>query len=289
MPQDVHERIQKFYCETDTVLERVWGGNSQMIHFGYYPSGTAPGISHRESLVETVRQAAARLDPKPGQLILDAGCGSGGPAVWLARTYDVNVHGISNVPLHVESACRYARESGLLDSGKLTFCVGDYTATELPAGTFDGVLAIESVCYAPDTRDFLAEAFRLLKPGGRLVVVDGFRTSKHLTAQDEQLMKSWLSGWGASDLDTVEEFLERARRSGLDRVVFEDLQQYFRPSHYESYRLTRFLCPGGWLLNRLGLISDSLYGHLRAARDVWYAAERGLCVQGIFSAVKPES
>lgn len=285
MPQD--ERIQRYYDEADTVLERVWAGSSRMIHFGYYPADGKRSVSHQESLIETVRQAALRLDLEPGQRVLDAGCGWGGPAVWLARNFDIYVHGISNVPLHVESASRYAGRSGVVDSGRLSFSLLDYTATGLPAETFDRILALESVCYAPDTRDFLVEAFRLLKPGGKLVVLDGFRTGTDFSDQDERLMMSWLSGWGANHLDTVEEFCTRAREAGFDQVVFEDLQSHFRPSHYESYRVTRFLCPGAWLLNRIGLLSDTLYGHLRASRDVWYAAERGLCVQGIVSAVKP--
>jgi SAM-dependent methyltransferase len=52
----------------------------------------------------------------------------------------------------------------------------DYTRTGLPAAQADGAWAVESACYAEGTAkaDFVREAARLLKPGARLVVVDGF-------------------------------------------------------------------------------------------------------------------
>lgn len=287
MDLDRQRRLERVYTEAAALLELFWGGSSKMIHFGFYPTGNSKDTSHEESLVETVRQVALRLDPQPGEHILDAGCGIGGAAVWLCRTYHVRVDGISNLKLHVDKASHYARQCGLSGPAAACFFQGDYTDSGLPGGQYDGVIAIESVCYAAEPLDVLREAFRLLKPGGRLVVLDGFRTRRNLSPEDERLMVSWLSGWGATDIDTIDEIRGKAISAGFIDVRFEDLQRHFRPSHYQSYRFTRFLCPPARLLNQLGLLSDTLYGHLRSSRDVWLAAERGLCVQGILSARKP--
>ena len=53
---------------------------------------------------------------------------------------------------------------------------GDYEDTILPAGSFDGAYALESTCHwhGADKSALLSEAHRLLRPGGRLVVADGF-------------------------------------------------------------------------------------------------------------------
>lgn len=287
IPDQRTKRVHQFYTELDGVLERLWGGPSRMIHFGFYPDGTAKTLNHHDSLIETVRQAAMRLRTQPGQKILDAGCGVGGAAVFVSKVYDVQVHGITNLKLHVNKATEYARQFENLQAGTVDFLLRDYTDTGFQPDSYDGVYAIESVCYAFDKLAFLKEMYRLLRPGGRLVVLDAFRTKRDISSGDERLMQSWMSGWGATDIDTVAEFGEKARMSGFTEVQFEDLQANFYPSHYLCYRIARFVCPGAWLLNRVGLISGTMYGYCRAARDAWLAAKRSLCLEGIFSATKP--
>jgi tocopherol O-methyltransferase len=257
-----------------------------MFHFGYYPNGSEGELSHEEALIETVRQVALRLKPEPGQLLMDAGCGIGGPAVWLARNYDVRVDGVTIVPEQVSSAANYAKSCDLDDASLVRFFELDYANTGFALGSYDGVFAIESVCYAEETVEFLKEAHRLLKPGGRLVVLDAFRTKRDIGMADEELMKSWLSGWGAQDIDTTAEFCDKAEQCGFIDVQFEDLQKHFQPSHHRAYEAGRLLSPVVGPLNRLGLVSDTTYGHIRASRDAWIAANRGLCVQGVISACK---
>jgi tocopherol O-methyltransferase len=286
MPEsDSARQINRFYTEADSLLERLWSGSSRMIHFGYQPNAGTE-IDHDDSLIETVRQAALRLELKPGDLVLDAGCGIGGPAVWIAETYDVTVHGITNVELHKDKATELARTMGFTED-RVRFLVQDYTKTKFAAANYDAVVAIESACYATEKADFLKEMFRVLKPGGKISVLDAFRTKRTESAQDETLMESWLTGWGATEIDTIEEFTNKALAVGFTECKFEDLQLHFRASHFRCYKSARYLTPVLAILSKLGVITPTIYGYCRAARDAFIAAERGLCVQGIFSARKP--
>lgn len=70
------------------------------------------------------------------------------------------------------------------------------------------VWAIESVCYAWNKIDFLKEAFRVLKPGGVLVVADFFTTSIPAWSKETMLMERWTSAW--------------AIRSYVQMVTFEE-------------------------------------------------------------------
>lgn len=284
---DKLSQLEDFYVETHQLLEKLWAGEARMIHFGFYPDpADTKSVSQQDSLIETVRQAASRLNLQSGQYVLDAGCGLGGPAVWLAKTYNVRVQGISNLQLHVDQARQHADDNGILSAESCMFEVGDYTQTRFEDNTFDAVMCIESICYARNKLAVLRELFRVLKPGGRISILDAFRTKRDIPAEDEKVMKSWLTGWGAHDIDTIEEFTAKAQQVGFVNRKFEDLQQNFRPSHEIAYKSARFLTPVLAMLHKVRLVSEVKYGYCRACRDAYLAGERGLCVQGIFSASK---
>ena len=86
-----------------------------------------------------------------------------GGSQWLARHVGASVLGVNINARQVEQARRLSRERGLEE--RVQFHVADFCATELAGDSFDVVWALESACYAEDTRAFLAEAYRLLKAG----------------------------------------------------------------------------------------------------------------------------
>src|SRR6266480_8097043 len=85
---------------------------NRAIHFGYWDEHTH---SHTESLLNMNRVLASHLDIRSGQRILDAGCGVGGSAIWLAKTFDVEVVGITLADSQVDRARHHARQQGVAD------------------------------------------------------------------------------------------------------------------------------------------------------------------------------
>jgi SAM-dependent methyltransferase len=81
---------------------------------------------------------------------------------------------VTNVAVQNRIAARLDAAAGVAD--RMAHLEADYTRTGLPAAQADGAWAVESACYAEGTAkaDFVREAARLLKPGARLAVVDGF-------------------------------------------------------------------------------------------------------------------
>jgi tocopherol O-methyltransferase len=284
-PTDAHQeaRVQEYYSQTWLDYRILWmNPDNRAIHFGYWDDQTR---SHADSLINMNRQMAARLDLRAGQHILDAGCGVGGSAMWLAQAYGLEVVGINIVPGHVERAGRYARERGLEE--RIRFEQQDFHHTTFPDASFDVVWAQESVVHSPDKRAFLAEAFRLLKPGGRLVMLEYFRDGRPFSEPDEKLLRSWVTGWAMPDLSTGEEYIQWAKACGFVDLRLDDIEDRVRPSHRRLYRITMVAYGFESLMHLLRVRSDAQHGNTRGARDQWRALQRGLWFEGILSARKP--
>jgi ubiquinone/menaquinone biosynthesis C-methylase UbiE len=134
---------------------------------------------HHESVLRghawrTAENSAAHLLPHlaPGQDLLDLGCGPGTITVDLAaRVAPGRVLGIDAAADVVDDARRRATEAGV-DGARVTFAVGDVYGLEVEDHSFDVVHAHQVLQHLTDPVAALAEAGRVLRPGGVLAVRD---------------------------------------------------------------------------------------------------------------------
>jgi tocopherol O-methyltransferase len=279
------EAVRAYYNETWKDYRGVWmNTRNRALHFGYWDPSTR---SHAESLLNMNRLLAERVALRPGERVLDAGCGVGGSAMWLAEEYEARVVGITLVEDQVRRARRYTAERGL--DHLVTFEQRDYLSTELPEATFDVVWAEESLCHAPDKRPFFAEAYRLLRPGGRLVGEDLLRSRSRGSERDERLLDSWFKGWMMPNLLTNQQLVAAAREAGFESVALEDITAGVRRSLRRLHRVTVAFYPAVYVLYLLGFRSPVQHGNVQGARDQWRALRRGLWLVGLLTARRPET
>ncbi len=269
-------------CELDYRIN--WRLDScQCLHYGYWDPTTR---SFDEALENTHRVMAHRAGIRGGERVLDAGCGVGGAAVWLAREHGCEVVGISLVKRQVELATRYARRAGVAAS--VDFQQRSYLDTGYPPCSFDVIWAIESSCYASDKADFLREAMRLLRPGGRLVVADFFRSQVSMPVRDRALMERWEASWAIPAYAVFDVFAQQVRDGGFDDVRLTDETHAVEPSARRLYlRFWPGLLVSAWaypLRVRSRLQTD----HVWSALWQWQLLRRGQWRYGFLSAVKPE-
>ena len=142
------------------------------LHIGYTDEPAAV-ISHVDQLL----QAQRRLDDvlldmahvQDGLALLDVGCGLGGTLINVgARWRHLQLVGLNIDPRQVAASRALAAPPG----SELVWLEADACAMPLANATFDRVLAIECAFHFASRRRFFAEAARVLRRGGRLVVSD---------------------------------------------------------------------------------------------------------------------
>lgn len=162
------DAIARHYDELDPFYRALWG---EHLHHGLWTTGEE---SPAEAALALVHEVARRAGIEPGHHVCDVGCGYGAVARVLVRS------GATVTGLTVSGAQhRYAEagdDAGVQDAqaqdarGRVRaprFLLRDWLENRLPDEEFDAVLAIESLAHMPDSGRAVAEAFRVLRPGGR--------------------------------------------------------------------------------------------------------------------------
>ncbi len=127
--------------------------------------GHLMAVQHRTLTVWTIGQMAVR----PTDRVLDVGCGGGMALKLLAdRARDGLVTGLDYSREMVDQAAR--RNAAAVRRGTVEVRHGDAMALPYDDGSFDQVCAIETFYFWPDPLRGLAQAYRVLRPGGRITV-----------------------------------------------------------------------------------------------------------------------
>jgi arsenite methyltransferase len=158
------------------------------------------------------------LDARPGERVLDAGCGPGFYSRELLDRVgpDGSVTGVDLSPQMLASAKRRCE-----GHGNVRFEVGDATALPVESGSFDRALSVQVLEYVEDIPAALAELHRALRPGGRVVIwdVDWATVSWH--SEHPERMARMLSAW---DEHLAHPSLPRTLRASLRAAGFDDIR-----------------------------------------------------------------
>lgn len=274
--------IERYYDLSEVHYRLHWNlDRSRSLHYGYWDGSTK---NFHEALLNINRIIANHAGITNRCNCLDAGCGVGGSAIWMAKNKGCRATGISLSKRQVSLANASAQKEKVEEL--VTFLVKDYTATGFDDNSFDVIWAIESVCYVPDKKDFLKEAHRILKPGGRLVVVDIFKAD-NLDGRNADWMRRLAHGWAIGEHSTQARFEQQLVETGFSIREIEDASTAIMPSVKRLYK--------AWFL---GVIPAKIYNLLHpratelAKRNVdtawlqYKTLKKGLWKYLIFSAQK---
>jgi SAM-dependent methyltransferase len=141
---------------------------THMWNLGYWERDTRTLREAQENMVEMCLEVMA---PEEGHRILDVGCGVGGVVAYMAARLPTCT--FTGVTIRTGDV---ARGNGVLEalgvSGRAAIQYGDSQQLPFPDASFDRLLCLESAFHYADKPAFLREAYRVLRPGGRLVLAD---------------------------------------------------------------------------------------------------------------------
>jgi tocopherol O-methyltransferase len=166
MSATLYRDIQQFYDASSKLWEDIWG---EHMHHGYYGADGKTKKERRQAQIDLIEELLKWSQVDSASNILDVGCGIGGSTLYLANKYQANATGITLSPVQADRAKERARGLGLGE--RVNFQVANALEMPFADNSFDLVWSLESGEHMPDKVKFLQECHRVLKPGGKLIMV----------------------------------------------------------------------------------------------------------------------
>lgn len=281
--------IAQFYDLQSAAWEYVWG---EHMHHGLYDTVNGKRLTGVQAQIQTMSEllalAGESLHSLPHNMrAIDVGCGIGGASRFLARTFqhlDCRVTSITLSGFQANRAIELNNEMGLSD--KIDVQVRNAMQTGFESDTFDLLWSLESAEHMDDKREFISECARILKPGGKLLMVAWCirETNTPLSIREQFSVRKIMENYCLPRVAPASEYKTEMIRAGLKNVHVEDWTDRASP-FWREVAISATLNVRGWqALRRYGLptIRSAL-----AMRHIMSGIAQGVFRLVAFSATLP--
>lgn len=223
---DIQEIRGYYEGSAKSIYQTISG---ETLHLGMVESGdefpTAPHQRTKEFLL-------ARFPTLPAEaIIFDLGAGFGDMARFLAQRLGCRVVGLNLVHSQNVSSRNLTRRANL--AGQISTVEADFARPPFPSGCASIVWSQEAMLHAPNRGQVVAEAARLLQPGGLFLFTDILQTGPMTTAEAQAIFER-------VRIDSLENFLSYQRHLQVVNLQIEeivDLSRYVGP-YYAAHAQT---------------------------------------------------
>ncbi len=207
-------------------------GRSQ--HAGYWTRQTK---NEREAQMNYLQELNQLMDLKKGEAVLDAGSGQGYAARYFATHTGAHITGITITPREVKVSTKLS----LHTPNAPNFVLGDYTKTDFADGQFEVVYTTETLSHTKDMKATMCEFYRILRPGGRLVLADYEIASTKFSSEDDEiadLLRQYAGGYGLRQQNPgqISAAMKEAGFVDIDEI---DWSQYTKPTYDRLRKIAR--------------------------------------------------
>jgi len=174
---------EQFYDEEDDTYRTFWDPEGSL-HWGYFDDKTGDDFLTASRHLNEIMLARSGIDAS--SVVLDLGCGNGNTTTWLAEQKSCHVTGVDLSGVRVSRAIEAAAKLPQEVASRLTFKKA--SATELPFedDSFSHVWSQATIYHVHDKEAALAEAYRVLRPGGTLVLDDLTKPNERVSPESQK-------------------------------------------------------------------------------------------------------
>lgn len=272
------QRLNKYYRKSRIGYNIIlWGSK----HFGFYSKDKK--VSEKEAQILMQDLIGKKLNLSKSMKILDAGCGRGVVSVYLAKKFGCEIEGIEVLPFELKMAKILAKKSNVED--KINYHLMDYSDMKFKNNYFDAVYTMETLSHSIDIIKTLKEFFRVLKPGGKVVLFE------YTIAEDDKFSKYEMNILNkvaySSAMDGLknfrhDKFPKLIRKIGFENINSENISENVRPSLSRLRKIA--LIP--YFFVRLFKFQKN-FPNVTAAIEFYKMVGKDLLRYNIFTANKP--
>ncbi|XP_040996535.1 phosphomethylethanolamine N-methyltransferase-like [Juglans microcarpa x Juglans regia] len=168
--------------------------------------------------IDTTKEFVQKLELKPGQKVLDVGCGIGGGDFYMAENFDVDVVGI-DLSINMIS---FALERAIGLKCSVEFEVADCTKKTYPENTFDVIYSRDTILHIQDKPALFRSFYKWLKPGGKILISDYCKSAGTPSPEFAEYIKQ--RGYDLYDVKAYDQML---RDAGFEEITAEDRTDQF--------------------------------------------------------------
>jgi cyclopropane fatty-acyl-phospholipid synthase-like methyltransferase len=222
------DSVKTYYDQnTNFFLKFNKSKKAQNIHRSLWKDGIdnlEDALNYSNSLILNEIESLNNNSPK----IADLGCGVGASLFYVfPRLQNPKpALGLTLSPVQAKIAKNSAKELNL--QNQILFTEGDFTSVPLANESLDAIYSVEAVCHAVEPEKYLREASRLLRKGGKLILVDDYVANRPFTKNESKWLNAYIEGWYVPGVRTVDQTVEFANKNNLRLIKNEELTPYLR-------------------------------------------------------------
>lgn len=238
------ESVRTYYDENTRLFLKFSGHNkAQNIHRSLWIPETKSLIDALNTSNALIKSEIESVAPTQAR-IADLGCGVGASLFYIyPRLHNpAPALGLTLSPVQARLAQESAKQLGLQDH--IRFAEGDFTSVPFANESLDAIYSVEAVCHAVEPEKYFKEAGRLLRTGGKLILVDDYKSTHSFNPSEQKWFDAYIKGWYVPGVRTVAQTMSFAHKYQLNLERNNELTPYLRLRNLPDFLASALLFLG---------------------------------------------